>query len=165
MRLTIPLAACASLALAACGGPADDAAPVADETSMSAEPGAMPAPTGDEPAPAPTATETGGTASVPAAIRGRWGLVPADCTSTRGDAKGLIEVTGQQIRFYESVATLGTVEARSPESIRADWSFTGEGSTWTRDLSLTVQNGGDKLERREYGEDAMEGVLTYTRCG
>src|SRR6476659_3156800 len=29
-------------------------------------------------------------AAIPAALHGRWGLTPGDCTSTRGDAKGLL---------------------------------------------------------------------------
>ncbi len=170
MRLTITLAACATLALAACGAPEDDAAPAGDETSAPVEAVATPAPTSTggptaTPIPTPTATDTGGAASIPAAVRGRWGLVPADCTSTRGDAKGLIQVSAQDIRFYESVARLGTVKERSSDSIRANWAFTGEGMNWTRDLSLTVQNGGNRLVRREYGEDALDGALTYTKCG
>src|SRR5436190_24401153 len=30
------------------------------------------------------------TAVIPEQYRGRWGMVPADCTSTKGDAQGLI---------------------------------------------------------------------------
>ena len=33
---------------------------------------------------------------IPAAFHGRWGMVPADCTSTRGDNKGLITVDAEQ---------------------------------------------------------------------
>ena len=38
---------------------------------------------------------------LPAAMRGRWGLTPMDCTSTRGDAKGLMIVGPSELRFYE----------------------------------------------------------------
>src|SRR5688572_30753552 len=31
--------------------------------------------------------------TIPASLHGRWGLTPADCTSTRGDAKGLLIVS------------------------------------------------------------------------
>ena len=46
---------------------------------------------------------------IPAAFHGRWGMVPADCTSTRGDDKGLITVDANSIKFYESRATLAKV--------------------------------------------------------
>jgi len=42
---------------------------------------------------------TAGALLIPAAFRGRWGMVPDDCTSTRGDAKGLIIVTKTASNF------------------------------------------------------------------
>jgi len=166
MRLMIALATVPAFALAACGAPADDGADGADaaaETSMPMEPdggigdGATP-PAGETSAP------DGDAASIPAALQGRWGLVAADCTSTRGDAKGLIEVTGNTITFYESRATLGDVAQRTDDSIRATFSFTGEGMTWNRDMALAAQDGGEALVRTEYGEDAMADPLRYSRC-
>ena len=41
--------------------------------------------------PAANVSDTGD-GPIPAALRGRWGMTPADCTSTRGDAKGLLEI-------------------------------------------------------------------------
>ena len=48
--------------------------------------------------PPPAAATNGIAASgpIPAAIQGRWGLTPADCTSTRGDAKGLLTIGAGQ---------------------------------------------------------------------
>ena len=43
---------------------------------------------------------------IPAQYRGRWGMAAADCTSTRGDNKGLMTVGSTSIRFYESTAAL-----------------------------------------------------------
>src|SRR6478736_2899433 len=40
------------------------------------------------------------TAVIPEQYRGRWGQVPADCSSTKGDAKGLITIGDKTIRFY-----------------------------------------------------------------
>ncbi|MBM0169717.1 hypothetical protein [Altererythrobacter sp. C41] len=161
MRLTIALAALPALALAAC-----DAAPT-DDTATDADTTETPAPVEpDSTAPADdgAAGPDGDTASIPAALQGRWGLVAADCTSTRGDAKGLIEITGDTITFYESRATLGDIAERSDDSIRAIFSFTGEGMTWTRDMALAAQDGGEELVRTEYGEDAMADPLRYGRC-
>ena len=39
--------------------------------------------------------------AIPASLHGRWGLTPADCTSTRGDAKGLLIVSADGLKFYE----------------------------------------------------------------
>ena len=40
-------------------------------------------------------------AAIPAALQGRWGLTPGDCTSTLGDAKGLLIVNSTELRFYK----------------------------------------------------------------
>ena len=97
-------------------------------------------------------------------MRGRWGLVPADCTSTRGDTKGLIEVGPDTLRFYEAKAQLGPISEGGPERIRASFAFTGEGMEWSRDELLALKDHGTALVRREFGEDALPAALTYHRC-
>lgn len=89
-------------------------------------------------------------------------MVPADCTSTRGDAKGLLTITDNTLRFYESVGKLGTIQSRGDKAIRAEFAFTGEGMNWTRDVELSVA--GDKLTRTERGSDQPGGPFTYTKC-
>lgn len=148
--------------------------------SCSNEPAAPPT-ASDEPSPAPVATGTASAApqataspspstsassaqTIPAAAQGRWGLVPADCTSTRGDAKGLLTIDGTTLKFYESRGTLGKIAERSETRIRASFAFSGEGSTWTHDEVLDVQGGGKTLVRREYGDDALPWPLKYARC-
>ena len=103
-------------------------------------------------------------ATIPEVVQGRWGLVAADCTSTQGDAKGLLTVTGDTLRFYESRGTLAKVIERSPSRIVADFAFSGEGQEWTRRQVLDAQDDGKTLVRREYGDEAMPGVLKYSRC-
>ena len=113
----------------------------------------------------PTATETPATLSeIPAPIRGRWGLVPKDCTSTLGDAKGLLTVSAGQLKFYEAVAKLRKVKEAQDDRISGTFVFSGEGQTWTLDVVLDVQDGGKTLVRRDYGKDALPGPLKYTRC-
>ena len=90
--------------------------------------------------------------------------MPADCTSTRGDAKGLIEVTDKQIKFYESRATLATVAESADTRLVADFAFSGEGQTWQRRMTLEAQDGGKALVRTETGPDAMPGPLRYAKC-
>ncbi|MGX7925566.1 hypothetical protein ACWPMX_03210 [Tsuneonella sp. HG094] len=181
------LAAALPLALAACNqAPADndeadavatggevDAATGTDSDS-GGDRGAdtSPAPTATvtatptaSPTPTPTATATdAANQSIPVALQGRWALVPADCTSTRGDAKGLMTVAPTTLRFYESLARLGTIQQRSARSIRAQFSYTGEGMTWSRIETLSVS--GNKLTRTQRGGDepGSGGPFTYTKC-
>ncbi len=146
----------ALLALAACDGGIQGADTSAEEAAADGQLAA-------NSSVAPTPTASAGTADeIPAALRGRWGLVPADCTSTRGDAKGLLEITGDKLEFYESVATLAEIEEAAPARIRAAFDFEGEGMTWQRDMSLEVENA--TLIRREYGEDAAPEPFRYDRC-
>ena len=152
----IPLAA-----LAACNN--------SNQPTAQASQGAAPAPGASMSTPAITATNTApatnpATAAIPAALQGRWGLVAADCTSDRGDAKGLLVIDSTSLKFYESVGRIDSISAASATRLRASFSFTGEGMNWTRDEVLDAQNQGKTLIRREYGADAAPGPLQYTRC-
>ncbi|HTN14494.1 MAG TPA: hypothetical protein VL094_06780 [Sphingomonadaceae bacterium] len=147
-------AALAALSLAACSS--------SDETNEATAPGSE-APTAT---PAPSAsTETASLPeAIPAAIQGRWGLVPADCTSTRGDAKGLLVIGPGKLTFYESVGTLGTVKDAGGNRLLASFAYTGEGMSWSREEELVVSDHGRELVRTEYGDDAMQQPLHYIRC-
>ena len=94
---------------------------------------------------------------IPAAYQGRWGMVPADCTSTRGDAKGLMTIGDTRIRFYESTATLMSQRPAIATSFSGHFAFRGEGQSW--DKVMTFTRTGDRLTRAE-----EEGTYTYTRC-
>lgn len=107
----------------------------------------------------PAAVET-----IPAAIRGRWGLHARDCTSVHGDAKGLMEISASAISFYESRGDLIRIGDRQPTHIRADFAFSGEGMTWQQDMSLDMQRDGRTLIRRDFGEGSSSKNLRYTRC-
>jgi len=149
--LTLPLLALA--ALAACDGGSQGA----DETAAPAEPATAPTAT-SEPTEIPAPTE------IPVPIQGRWGMVPADCTSIRGDAKGLLTITADKLEFYESVGTLDTIMDAEPTLIRAAFDFEGEGMTWEREIVLDLQDDGATLIRREYGQDAAPGPFRYAKC-
>lgn len=121
--------------------------------------------TGETASPAvatPVVTETA--QSIPQAVQGRWGLVPADCTTTRGDEKGLLTIGPDSLKFYESQGKLGSIAERSDNRIRASFAFTGEGMEWTHDVVLDVQDGGKTLIRQNFGPDAEPGSYKYTRC-
>lgn len=94
---------------------------------------------------------------IPAQYQGRWGMVPADCTSTRGDAKGLMTIGDMRIRFYESTATLTQQRPAIATSFSGLFAFRGEGQAWEKVMTFTRT--GDRLERAEEG-----GKFTYRRC-
>lgn len=165
MRSRPILAGTLALMLAGCGSattPQDTVTPEAADSvdSSTADGGLDAAPSDRASAPA----EDGMEMTIPGPVQGRWGLVPADCTSTRGDAKGLLVVESQRLRFYESTATLGEVAERSGNRIRATFAFVGEGQTWSRDMTLDVEDGGRTLVRSETGEGALTTPLRYERC-
>ena len=96
---------------------------------------------------------------IPAALQGRWGMTPADCTSKRGDAKGLLTVSSDSLKFYESVAKPVGELKTSGNSASGDFAFTGEGMTWKKYQALEIQN--NKLVRTE--SSPMKS-FTYARC-
>ena len=96
---------------------------------------------------------------IPAALHGRWGLSPGDCTSTSGDAKGLLIVSGDALKFYESRARPAPGLKTSGTSASGDFAFTGEGMNWKRYEALELQK--NKLVRTESSPMAS---FTYARC-
>lgn len=164
MKWTLVCVAGAALATAACSkGEAPDAPATESATgAASADASASPAPEAD------TSSEAADTAAgdaIPSPVQGTWGINEADCDTSRGDAKGNLKVLPKRLEFYESVAYLVSVKERDTSRIRATFTFEGEGQTWTQDVVLDAQNGGQTLIRRDYGPDALPGPLKYKRCG
>jgi hypothetical protein len=110
-------------------------------------------------APAGQATPARPAAAIPAPFHGRWGLTPADCILTRGDAKGLLVVNAGGLQFYESRAVPAAHVRTSKVSFSADFAFTGEGQSWTRFETLQIRK--EKLIRTESNPMAS---FTYARC-
>lgn len=162
-----------ALFLAACGSDESSVSPPQDEAAVQppADVDVLPpdesvaTPTNDlaegviDTPPRDSAPAPNPAASIPSQMHGRWGLVAADCTSERGDAKGLIAVSADTIKFYESIARPSRVRTVSDRRIDADFAFSGEGSTWTTPMTWTVD--GQKLNRVDEGGKVD---LTYTRC-
>ena len=101
---------------------------------------------------------------LPSAMQGRFGLVAADCTTTRGDDKGLLTVTAKGLKFYESVARLAEPSENGPNRVSGRFAYQGEGMEWTRKATLELKGDGQVLVLEEFGEDAVPGPRTYTRC-
>ncbi|HUE79012.1 MAG TPA: hypothetical protein VMN38_05225 [Sphingomicrobium sp.] len=158
-----------ALALAACGGSdpvadeAENTAGLPSDANVAGAQDGTPSADGSAPANVATAPATAApvsAAAIPAALHGRWGMTPADCTSTRGDAKGLLVVSADRLTFYESRAIPARNVEASDDSIRADFDFVGEGQTWTKYQALALQD--DRLVRTESSPMAS---FTYVRCG
>jgi len=98
---------------------------------------------------------------IPAPFHGRWGMVPADCTSTKGDAKGLIKIGDKTIDFFESKGTLTKVVLNAPENFTGTFAFTGEGQSWTNSQNLKLTNSSNTLIRSETDVDQS---YSYQRC-
>jgi hypothetical protein len=98
-------------------------------------------------------------ATIPAALQGRWGLAPADCSGDPSAAKGLLVVTPGELRFYESKAVPSADVAADPDSISGTFAFNGEGQSWTRYEALKLNK--DVLTRTEIKPTAS---FTYAKC-
>lgn len=92
-------------------------------------------------------------------IQGRWGLTPADCAPNRSDAKGLLTISANELKFYESRGTPGTSIESDDTGISGNFNFTGEGQSWSKYVSLKLQHG--SLVRTERSPMAS---YTYARC-
>lgn len=96
---------------------------------------------------------------IPAALHGRWGLTPGDCTSNRGDTKGLLIISADGLKFYESLGKPSGQLKASADSVSGDFAFSGEGMTWKKFEVLELQGG--KLVRTE--SSPMQS-FAYARC-
>lgn len=159
-RAGLVLALPALIGLAACSSQKEPAS----EPSQ----GSHPAPAREEPdvsgEPTAPATDLVDTSSIPPLLRGRWGLVPLDCTGDPAAAKGLVTVRPDKLEFYESVAELGSIKEIGEGAISAEFRFEGEGQTWDLDVELVSPDGGKTMVRTDHGEDAAPQPLTYTKC-
>ena len=99
--------------------------------------------------------------AIPAAFRGRWGMVAADCEPDRSDAKGLITIDSGSIKFYESRGTLTRVTQDAPDSFTGTFAFAGEGMTWTNNQNLKLTGSSNTLVRKQSDEAQP---FTYKRC-
>jgi hypothetical protein len=157
-------AAAILLALAGCQQGADDNIAIDETNTANAVIETLPP---DETVTNEDSTATNATDStaaapvIPAAFRGRWGMVPDDCTSTRGDAKGLIIVDEDSINFFESQATLTKVTGNFPENFTGTFAFTGEGENWTNSQNLKLTGSSNTLVRKQPG---IAQPFTYKRC-
>lgn len=172
MQWTMPAAL---LMLAACSGGQDESQPddTAANRSVQETERADPAATtvdadiseaAEESAVKPEPQTAADGQTIPAAIRGRWALKPADCAAKKGTDLTALTIDATNLRFYESHGELARVRASETGRIDADYKFSGEGATWDRRMQLDLADGGKTLVRRDQGEGAAAGPMRYTRC-
>ena len=160
-RVIGPLLVCAMMLLiVACGG-RDPVAQGANNTAgLPASDRSAPDASGAPPQKArPATVQQAATEAIPVSLQGRWGLSPMDCTSKRGDAKGLLVIGPAELRFYESRAVPGRDVQNGTDSIIGNFTYTGEGQTWTKFEALKLN--GEELVRTESNPVAS---FTYARC-
>ncbi|WP_348672276.1 hypothetical protein [uncultured Abyssibacter sp.] len=75
---------------------------------------------------------------IPKGFRGEWNLHFEDCGSGRNDTR--LRVDAEKIQFYESTAYVQAVERISPQEIRVDLRFSGEGDFWSRTYHYRLSN-------------------------
>jgi len=165
MRIRLPVISFALIAAIAACNKQDPVANGANAVTEVPQPvnKAQPTPAGGPPANGTNAASPAATAqsatTIPAALQGRWGLTPTDCTGPLGNAKGLLVVNSGELRFYESRAVPGSDVQIGATSAAGTFHFTGEGQTWDKFQSL--QRKGDKLTRTEGNPTAS---YTYAKC-
>ena len=164
MRFRLPVLTFAVLgAIAACSKPSPVASNVAATNLPLPVNEPAPDPAGGPPANATenhaAAPATGDSAPIPAALQGRWGLTPGDCSGPLDSAKGLLVISPNQLRFYESRAVPGPDVQTDAGTTRGTFHFSGEGQTWDKFESL--KRSGATLTRTEGNPTAS---YTYAKC-
>lgn len=128
-------------------GPPDVSVPAPSATG---EPHGPTTPAAAGPAPA---------AKIPAALQGRWALAPRDCTAARGDAKGLLVITPEDLHFSQSKAVPAADIEAGEDSIGGNFAFTADGRSWTKYEALKVDE--QQLTRTETQPTAS---FSYVKC-
>jgi hypothetical protein len=105
------------------------------------------------PAAASSEKEALAMATIPAPFHGEW---TEDLTACgRGSNESRLRIHAHRLQFYESEAAVRSVHVDSARSITAQASFTGEGETWDKSITMVLSQSGSEL--------SIEG-LTRLRC-
>jgi hypothetical protein len=142
--------------------------PAADTPTGSEEAPAAPEPAGDEsppanedpPADAPPAADeqddADSEAAIPAAFHGEWNSDRSQCGSA-GETR--LIVSGNRLRFHESIARVRRVESVNDRTIRVTAVYRGEGDRRTETRRLRLSPNGNRLTVSAAGS-----TLTRFRC-
>jgi len=98
---------------------------------------------------------------IPTSFVGRWGINKADCDPDSLAAKGLLTITPDTLKFWESKGHVQRIVRHSPYDITLNLNMTGEGQSWTSDTRLTLDAAATVLVRSEAGKPEH---YRYQRC-
>ena len=132
----------ALIALAACSPEAPQ--PPVEEPSETGEVAAQTPPM-DEPAAAestPNNAAMQASDTIPAAFQGTWDFIEGSC-ALESDLR--LEISPQQIVFYESLGTVKSVRIIDDQTVDVALAMEGEGETWERSERLTLDTNGSQL--------------------
>lgn len=164
-RVIVPFAAV--MLLAGCGSEREDA-PAPEQTSQRGDvvpTATVPPPPVPAPSPTPDSTSAptlpgdrgDGMDAMPVAMRGVWAGEGTRCARS---SELRLEIVGDRLTFYESVARPVAITRGAGESIETELELSGEGETWRERQTFTLSQGGRTLVRAM----ADGRSVTYARC-
>jgi hypothetical protein len=96
---------------------------------------------------------------IPTSFVGRWGMTPGDCDPDGPAVKGLLTITDDSLKFWESKGNVQRIERRSPYDITLTLDMTGEGQSWTSTTRLVLDAAATQLVRTDNSRS-----YRYQRC-
>lgn len=150
------------LLLVACDGSHDRQSGMVADIENATSPGTQGEAVANNATPPPenaAAPRAQGTESlIPAALQGRWTGIGDDCNDKTAEQE--LSITPKELIFHESVGTVTSIERQADGRIKINASFTGEGQSWTRGLTLKPSARGQELTMVNDGV-----AVTRKRCG
>lgn len=114
---------------------------------------------GGLPVPQPTAHALA--YQLPPSFVGRWGMTKADCDPNSLATKGLLTISADHLKFWESKGSVQRIVRHSPYDVTLVLDMTGEGQRWTSTTQLTLDAAATQLVRAERGTPDH---YRYQRC-
>jgi hypothetical protein len=143
MKQIAPIAAALVLALTACSGEADAPSEGADVDAAAAEaPMYMPV-------------------VIPTQFWGVWDYVEGACLP---ESDMRMEISGNEILFYESMGTLTGIELEGENSIVLMLAMEGEGERWEQKLRLAFGEDGKTLMPQFFDGDRVYEPMPRQKC-
>jgi len=96
---------------------------------------------------------------IPTSFVGRWGMTEADCDPDGSAVKGLLTITDDSLKFWESKGSVQQIVRHSPYDITLELAMTGEGQSWTSTTRLVLDAAATELVRSDNSHS-----YRYQRC-
>ena len=96
---------------------------------------------------------------IPTSFVGRWGMTPADCDPDGSAVKGLLTITDDSLKFWESKGSVQQIVRHSPYDITLQLAMTGEGQSWASTTRLVLDAAATELVRSDNSHS-----YRYQRC-